>query len=104
MSTLLPADGAQATYLYDFGDGWEHLITLTDVLDGDPSAVGDLASPVLTDGEGVCPPEDVGGIGGHAQVLERVAARDAASGSTRMASMCCAERSGPSRSGRSVRR
>lgn len=43
-------------YFYDFGDGWEHLITV------DESAPAD--SPVaLTciDGANACPPEDVGG-------------------------------------------
>lgn len=74
---LLPAAGTQATYLYDFGDDWEHLLTLTDVLDGDSSAVADLTSPVLTDGEGVCPPEDCGGVPGHAGLLESVAALEA---------------------------
>lgn len=72
LATLVTNVGDEATYLYDFGDDWEHLLTLIEVLDGDASAVADLASPALTDGAGVCPPEDCGGVGGHAELLEAV--------------------------------
>ncbi len=52
------------TYLYDFGDHWVHLIRVT----------GELYQPVLRPcviaGEGACPPEDVGGVGGYAEFLE----------------------------------
>jgi pRiA4b ORF-3-like protein len=44
-------------YLYDFGDGWEHTITVEGLID---PAVGTLY-PRLTEVEGRCPPEDVGG-------------------------------------------
>lgn len=74
VATLLGTPGDQATYLYDFGDDWEHLLTLGEILDSGASAVVDLASPVLTQGEGVCPPEDSGGVGGYDQILESVAA------------------------------
>jgi Plasmid pRiA4b ORF-3-like protein len=48
---------ARFTYLYDFGDGWEH-----EVLVVGPG--GDRAGVVA--GEGACPPEDVGGPYGYA--------------------------------------
>ncbi|GAB2623130.1 plasmid pRiA4b ORF-3 family protein [Pseudactinotalea suaedae] len=74
LGTLLEHPGDQATYLYDFGDDWEHLLTALESPDGGASAVADLTSPVLTDGAGVCPPEDVGGIPGYDELLEHVAA------------------------------
>lgn len=48
-------------YLYDFGDGWEHDIELL-------GSGG--AGPGCVSGEGACPPEDVGGPPGYAEVLE----------------------------------
>jgi hypothetical protein len=74
LATLLQTAGDRATYPYDFGDSWEHLLTAVEVLVGDSSAVVDLTSPVLTDGEGACPAEDVGGVGGYEELLECVAA------------------------------
>lgn len=56
-------------YLYDFGDGWEHLIKLTDITDGDPNT----DYPLLLDGTGRCPPEDVGGPWGYGDFLEAIA-------------------------------
>ncbi len=48
---------ARVSYLYDFGDGWEHEIEVI-------GAGGDR--PGLVAGEGACPPEDVGGPHGYA--------------------------------------
>jgi hypothetical protein len=42
-------------YIYDFGDDWQHLITLENI------AEGSLKEPFLVDGKGSCPPEDCGG-------------------------------------------
>jgi hypothetical protein len=55
---------ARFTYLYDFGDGWEHDI---EVLGPGEDAPG------CRYGEGTCPPEDCGGPGGYAQLLEALA-------------------------------
>src|SRR5579863_4318232 len=49
------------TYLYDFGDGWEHEV---EVLGPGGGAVGCIS------GEGACPPEDVGGPHGYALFRE----------------------------------
>lgn len=51
----------QFTYLYDFGDGWEHDIHILG-----PGAT----EPGCVQGEGICPPEDCGGPGGYAELLE----------------------------------
>jgi hypothetical protein len=46
------------SYLYDFGDGWEHEV---EVVGPGGERPGVLA------GEGACPPEDVGGPHGYAE-------------------------------------
>ena len=53
-------------YEYDFGDGWEHEITLQKVLSPSPTE----RYPVVVDGRGACPPEDVGGVSGYSHFLE----------------------------------
>ncbi len=45
-------------YLYDFGDSWEHRITITKIRPGLPS----VSYPHYIGGEWDCPPEDCGGI------------------------------------------
>ena len=47
-------------YLYDFGDCWEHRLTVTNVRAGDPN----LSYPRYIAGERNGPPEDCGGIPG----------------------------------------
>ena len=55
-------------YLYDFGDGWEHTIKIERLVDPDP---GVLYSR-LVEASGRCPPEDVGGPWGYAEMLEAI--------------------------------
>lgn len=58
----------RAVYQYDFGDSWEHLIEVQDVLfDYDKYYAHCLA------GEGDAPPEDVGGEGGYENFMEIMA-------------------------------
>lgn len=67
-ATLLqvaPEEGAQLGYEYDFGDSWEHEITVEKML---PRAPG--AGALCLDGARACPPEDCGGIGGYADLLK----------------------------------
>lgn len=52
-------------YQYDFGDNWEHVLTLEKVIED--YAYG---HPMILLAEGACPPEDVGGPGGYAYFLE----------------------------------
>lgn len=56
-------------YLYDFGDCWEHRITITDVRLGEP----DVSYPRYIAGEHNAPPEDCGGIPGFYATLEALA-------------------------------
>jgi hypothetical protein len=60
---------ARFTYVYDFGDDWEHIIKLEKVL---PPGI-DVAVPTCLDGENACPPEDVGGPPGYADFLAALA-------------------------------
>lgn len=53
-------------YTYDFGDNWEHRITVTDVRSGEPG----VGYPRYIGGERNGPPEDCGGIPGFYDKLE----------------------------------
>ncbi|MGH6837188.1 MAG: plasmid pRiA4b ORF-3 family protein [Methylocella sp.] len=55
-------------YLYDFGDGWEHTIKIERLINPEPGAV----YPRLIEASGRCPPEDVGGPWGYAELLEAI--------------------------------
>jgi len=64
---VLEAAGTKTLrYLYDFGDGWEHTIKIERVADPEP----DVAYPRLIEAAGRCPPEDVGGPWGYADLIE----------------------------------
>ena len=56
------------TYLYDYGDGWEHRVTVEKILPSDPA----MKSPRCLDGANACPPEDVGGPPGYIEFLEAI--------------------------------
>ncbi|HAM59032.1 MAG TPA: hypothetical protein DCQ64_27905 [Candidatus Rokubacteria bacterium] len=57
--------GAAAKYEYDFGDGWEHEITLEATV---PRQKG-MRYPCCLGGERACPPEDCGGVGGYEDLM-----------------------------------
>ena len=63
LDQLLRDAGDSLLYEYDLGDGWEHELRLEGVNGLEP----DRRSR-CTDGAGACPPEDVGGVGGYAEV------------------------------------
>lgn len=52
-------------YTYDFGDWWEHELTVEDVFGADP----DERYPACVAGQRACPPEDVGGPYGYRELL-----------------------------------
>lgn len=64
--------GTRFTYEYDFGDSWEHVITVEDVLDAGPGRT----YPVCIAGKRACPPEDCGGVWGYEGFLAAVADPD----------------------------
>lgn len=70
LSELLKRKGSSLTYIYDFGDDWQHTIKLENsnyaFRDEDPLLV-------CLDGEGACPPEDSGGVWGYEDKRNRLA-------------------------------
>jgi hypothetical protein len=63
-------DGSRLRYAYDFGDGWDHDLTVEKVADPEPGT----RYPLCVAGRRACPPEDVGGPWGYHEFL--VAAGD----------------------------
>ncbi len=57
------------TYIYDFGDDWEHRLVLTNTRQGERGT----AYPCYVAGEGNAPPEVCGGIPGFYQMLAAAA-------------------------------
>src|SRR5712691_3884167 len=55
-------------YIYDFGDGWEHTIKIERLID----RVAGVAYPRLIEAAGRCPPEDIGGHWGYAELLAAI--------------------------------
>ncbi|PHS22955.1 MAG: hypothetical protein COA85_10430 [Robiginitomaculum sp.] len=53
-------------YLYDFGDDWMHRIDAGKISDANSGK----SYPNLTEADGKCPPEDVGGAPGYEEFLE----------------------------------
>jgi hypothetical protein len=69
-ATLAAALGERKsfTYVYDYGDNWQHRVKVEKILPADP----DLRSPLCLDGRNACPPEDVGGGPGYIEFLEAI--------------------------------
>lgn len=65
VSKLLKEEGDEIIYEYDFGDGWQHEIVLEKILPVDQKK----QLPVCLGGKMNCPPEDVGGTWGYAEML-----------------------------------
>jgi predicted ribosome-associated RNA-binding protein Tma20 len=56
-------------YEYDFGDSWQHVLLVEEILEYQP----DMRNLVCLAGERACPPEDCGGPDGYADLLEIIA-------------------------------
>jgi hypothetical protein len=59
--------GDELVLSYDYGDGWEHVVVVEDVLESEKSR------PRCVDGAGACPPEDCGGPPGYEHLREVLA-------------------------------
>lgn len=55
-------------YTYDFGDNWEHIITVEKTQENDYSR----KYPVCIAGARACPPEDCGGVHGYEKFLQAI--------------------------------
>jgi Plasmid pRiA4b ORF-3-like protein len=64
---VAPRERVQFGYEYDFGDSWEHEITVEKIL---PNAAAAATTALCLDGASACPPEDCGGIWGYAELLK----------------------------------
>jgi Plasmid pRiA4b ORF-3-like protein len=60
---------ARFIYTYDFGDWWEHELSVETIFPAEP----DVRYPICLEGERACPPEDVGGAYGYAGFLAALA-------------------------------
>jgi hypothetical protein len=61
------------SYLYDFGDTWEHRIVVSDIL---TAGEKDSGYPECLGGERACPPEDCGGAWGYEEILTALEEHD----------------------------
>jgi hypothetical protein len=66
VSDLLTKEKEKIVYEYDFGDSWEHVVTLEKIIPFEEN----LQCPVCLAGEMSCPPEDCGGIWGYSNMLK----------------------------------
>ncbi len=64
LQTVLNSDNKEIIYDYDFGDDWEHIITLKKTLEELPKQI-----PICISGKRNCPPEDCGGPYGYMTLL-----------------------------------
>ncbi|WBA13919.1 plasmid pRiA4b ORF-3 family protein [Salinivibrio proteolyticus] len=63
IGAVLREPGDTIAYVYDFGDNWHHTITLEKL------NTRNYTQPKVTAGNGVCPPEDCGGIDRYKDLL-----------------------------------
>ncbi|GAB4280218.1 MAG: hypothetical protein Kow0092_35860 [Deferrisomatales bacterium] len=66
LADVAPGEKARFVYDYDFGDGWEHLVQVEEVLPPGPG----VELPVCLKGRRACPPEDCGGAWGYQDILD----------------------------------
>ncbi|WP_157536385.1 plasmid pRiA4b ORF-3 family protein [Kitasatospora mediocidica] len=62
-------EGGHLEYAYDFGDSWDHRITVERRLDAEAGH----RYPLCLDGAGACPPEDCGGAPGYEDLKQALA-------------------------------
>ena len=62
-----PCEQSSFIYDYDFGDSWEHTVTVARILSPDPAA---SRAGICLEGAGACPPEDCGGLSGYQDLLK----------------------------------
>ncbi len=67
LAAVAPLQGTEFVYEYDFGDSWEHLITVEKIVERDLAC---QRHAVCTRGARACPPEDCGGVWGYGDLLK----------------------------------
>jgi len=69
ISQVLATVGDRLGYLYDFGDNWEHVLTLEETHEAGRGA----PRARVVDGERAAPPEDCGGVPGYEDLVAALA-------------------------------
>jgi hypothetical protein len=69
LNELLWAPKQSLTYIYDFGDHWEHKIVLKKIVQFPQRPT----KADVIEGAGNCPPEDCGGVPGYEEMLRALA-------------------------------
>lgn len=68
LTQIAPSGPLTFEYIYDFGDGWQHEVTVENGVEKEAG----IRYPICIEGAQACPPEDVGGIGGYAGFLKAI--------------------------------
>lgn len=63
---VVQGENATLKYTYDFGDRWEHTLTVEEIISPD----AEVSYPICLTGKRACPPEDCGGPRGYSELLE----------------------------------
>jgi hypothetical protein len=71
LGDLSLAEKDKFIYEYDFGDSWQHVVTVEKILPENNS----LRLPQCVKGKLACPPEDSGGIWGYQELMDTIADR-----------------------------
>jgi hypothetical protein len=66
----LPELCSEFTYIYDFGDDWNHRIRITGRVGRKEVPAGERESAVCLEARGAAPPEDCGGAPGYEELVE----------------------------------
>ncbi len=72
LAEVAPRRSNAISYEYDFGDSWEHLVLVENVLPAGPEP---FKTAHCLAGERACPPEDCGGIAGYEEFLKALKRR-----------------------------
>jgi hypothetical protein len=70
LDQLAPVPRTKFIYEYDFGDGWQHQVSVEKILPPDP---GTTCRPHCVAGALACPPDDCGSIWGYYDLLDILA-------------------------------
>lgn len=68
LGTVLEADTVAFAYVYDFGDNWQHTVSVEAIGPADPA----VEYPRFLDGARRAPPEDVGGWPGYDEFVNAI--------------------------------
>lgn len=74
LDQLVGMKGAKLSYVYDFGDSWDHELTVKAII---PCPTRRRRAECLL-GEMACPPEDIGGVPGYLALCEAMTTGSAA--------------------------